>query len=435
MVETEISLVAEADNPCDIHTKRPSHEATMNITPTLYSDDSSGNKEQPLSRTVFLRRNPSNGAEEKTGIGIRFGRPGTVTSATSPYSIQEVLEGPANQCGLVFRGDLLLKVNGTEVQELTVEQVTALIKGKPGSSVSLTLTSPILLEKQYSEASTPITNPEAFMGLKLDNAAAVGSPTTTDIKEADPTRCLWDQDFCLSSQTKSHFSVRTAAHDIGGAMREVSLNRSPAVNGTEETGIGLVFGRHEFGHGPMAPYKVIKMFQGGTAHQSGLIYTGDLLHQVDGVEVKELSVEEITELIIGKPSSAITITVSTPSAAAEHHFRTDKPTNTASDLVHGPCYAEQNVRGDISPPTLSASSSQGSPKSSPTLTCQPTRPGSSSPLLGGLASFPSENLKGKALKGTVMSSRSPKASGMLFSAFSLCPVGSFHTRKAMLDLY
>jgi hypothetical protein len=389
----------------------------MNITPTLYIDDSSGNKEQPFSRTVFLRRSPSNGTEENTGIGIRFGRLGTVTSATSPYSIQEVLEGAAYQCGLVFRGDLLLKVNGAEVQELTVEQVTALIKGKPGSSVSLTLTSPILLEKQYSEASTPITNPEAFMGLKLDNTAAVGSPTTTNIKEGDPTRC---QDFGLSSQTKSHFSVRTAAHDIGGDMREVALNRSPAVNGTEETGIGLVFGRHEFGHGPVAPYKVIKMFQGGTAYQSGLIYTGDLLHQVDGVEVKELSVEKITELIIGKPSSAITITVSTPSAAAEHHFRTDKPTNTASDLVHGPYYAEQNVRGDISPPTLSASSSQGSPKSSPTLTCQPTRPGSSSPLLGGLASSPSENLKGKALKGTVMSSRSPKASGMLFSAFSLC---------------
>ena len=122
----------------------------------------------------------------------------------------------------------------------------------------------------------------------------------------------------------------------------------------------------------------------------------------------------------GQPSSAVTITVSTPSAAAEHHFRTDKLTNTVSDLVHGPCYAEQNVRGDISPPTLAASSSQCSPKSSPTLTCQPARPGPSSPLLGGLTSSPSENLKGKALKGTVMSSRSPKASGMLFSAFSLC---------------
>jgi hypothetical protein len=105
--------------------------------------------------------------------------------ARAPYAIYQVsVDGPAFQSGLVYPGDLLHKVNGVEVGELTVEQVAGLLKGKPGTAVCITLSR-----------------------------------------------------FCSS--------VQTAPPEIGGDIREVSINRSPAITEDETTGIGILFGRPE----------------------------------------------------------------------------------------------------------------------------------------------------------------------------------------------
>ena len=73
-------------------------------------------------RTVSLNRNPSNGGGEK-GIGIVFGRPEVGTDdggASLPYTIHRVSrDGTAFQSGLIHEGDLLMKVNGASVADMT----------------------------------------------------------------------------------------------------------------------------------------------------------------------------------------------------------------------------------------------------------------------------------------------------------------------------
>lgn len=63
------------------------------------------------------------------------------------------------------------------------------------------------------------------------------------------------------------------------------------------------------------PYKIVTMSPAGTASQSGLIHVGDLLVEVNGVSVLGLTVVQVTALILGEPSSPITLTISTPQMA------------------------------------------------------------------------------------------------------------------------
>lgn len=60
------------------------------------------------------------------------------------------------------------------------------------------------------------------------------------------------------------------------------------------------------------PYKIHTISPAGTASQSGLIHVGDLLFEVNEVSVLGLTAGQVTALILGDPSSPITMTISTP---------------------------------------------------------------------------------------------------------------------------
>jgi hypothetical protein len=95
-------------------------------------------------------------------------------------------------------------------------------------------------------------------------------------------------------------------------VRTVLLNRKSSCNlaaktDDEKTGIGIVFGRSVVGRDP---YTIQKVLTDGTAYQSGMIKAGDWLHEVNGVKVVDLTVDQIKSLIMGKPCSPITVTIS-----------------------------------------------------------------------------------------------------------------------------
>ena len=138
----------------------------------------------------------------------------------------------------------------------------------------------------------------------------------SDVRHAEPARG--------APATSLHPHVRSpcGSHDTRAApqemeegdLRTVALNRNPSVHGAQQTGIGIVFGRPEVGPEASGPYKIHSVSSGGTAFQSGLICAGDMLFKVNGVSVLDLTAEQITALILGKPSSPITLTISTPPA-------------------------------------------------------------------------------------------------------------------------
>jgi hypothetical protein len=65
------------------------------------------------------------------------------------------------------------------------------------------------------------------------------------------------------------------------------------------------------------PYFIHSISPEGTASQSGQLHVGDLLYKVNEVSVLDLTAEQVTALILGEPSSPITLTISTPLALSQ----------------------------------------------------------------------------------------------------------------------
>ena len=140
------------------------------------------------------------------------------------------------------------------------------------------------------------------------------------------------------------------AHRSGrDCLRTFSINRNPSDHGAKETGVGIVFGRT--GAGPWhpeecnGPHTIRQVSAEGTAFQSGLVHAGDTLLKVDGVEVGNLTTEQVSALIFGKPSSQITLTIA-QSPATPSYSPAIESTMTYQDLQGTPA-SEQLHAHDV----------------------------------------------------------------------------------------
>jgi hypothetical protein len=111
-------------------------------------------------------------------------------------------------------------------------------------------------------------------------------------------------------------NAHSAPQEVYGNLRTVTLNRNPSVNGAQQTGIGIIFGRPTDERLASGPYKIESVFPTGTASQSGQIHAGDLLFTVSGVSVLGLTAKQISHLLMGQPSSPVTLMISTQSKKA-----------------------------------------------------------------------------------------------------------------------
>lgn len=149
---------------------------------------------------------------------------------------------------------------------------------------------------------------------------------------------------------------------VSGGQRTVSLNRNPSVShGALQTGIGIVFGRPEVGTdygGETLPYTIHRVSKEGTAHQSGLIFEGDLLLRVNGESVEDMTAEQITSLILGKPSSPLTITIETPLA---HDLKPHSSAATPASALRSLTPSELRSSTTAEPLFLNESPSYASP--------------------------------------------------------------------------
>jgi C-terminal processing protease CtpA/Prc len=88
---------------------------------------------------------------------------------------------------------------------------------------------------------------------------------------------------------------------INDGTKNVSLERSE--NGT----IGILFYRP--GNAPSGPFCVKELLVGGPADLCGHIRPGDLIQQVDALDVQGLSVDDMSKLLCGSPHSQLTLVV------------------------------------------------------------------------------------------------------------------------------
>jgi C-terminal processing protease CtpA/Prc len=88
---------------------------------------------------------------------------------------------------------------------------------------------------------------------------------------------------------------------IDNGAKNISLERS--ANGT----IGILFYRP--GNAPSGPFCVKELLVGGPAYLCGQIRPGDLIQQVDALDVQGLSVDDMSKLLCGPPHSQLTLVV------------------------------------------------------------------------------------------------------------------------------
>ena len=98
----------------------------------------------------------------------------------------------------------------------------------------------------------------------------------------------------------------------------VTIHRAPPTNGgtptlSSPTGLGIQFARRPGDDGEQSmtsPYVVMGLIPDSPASRCGLISAGDEIIQIDGVDITPLTVTQIANMIIGLPSTAVTLTLS-----------------------------------------------------------------------------------------------------------------------------
>jgi membrane-associated protease RseP (regulator of RpoE activity) len=109
-------------------------------------------EKKDLGDGSFLIRNPdgdfkylSAASAKESGIGIRIGK-----DAQGMQSVLEVFPGSPAQSAGIQVGDKLLSVDGKNLKGLDVEGAAKLIRGKPGSAISIDLER--MKEKKHVDA-------------------------------------------------------------------------------------------------------------------------------------------------------------------------------------------------------------------------------------------------------------------------------------------
>lgn len=115
--------------------------------------------------TVFMNKEESSSFDDALtgniggGIGVEVGIRNNVPTAV------RVLEGnPAQKAGVMV-GDIIIKVNGEEVTEKSLNDVVTSIRGEPGTTVKLTVVRDGT-EKEFSITREQVTNPSAYGEVK-----------------------------------------------------------------------------------------------------------------------------------------------------------------------------------------------------------------------------------------------------------------------------
>ena len=219
-------------------------------------------------------------------------------------------QGLAARDGRIRPGDRLLNVNGFVCSGQPREHVDSLMQQTSGTRIPL-------LVGRYSINDDSYTEEEVVLGvLTEEERKAMEERSRKERVELQNARKkASSQKSVAQSEIIQQKNCRMHGENL--LLKTVLLYRKSSSNlaaetDTEKTGIGIAFGRPLAGPEATLPYRIGIVLTDGPAHQSGLIKAGDWLHEVNGVNVIDMTIEQITSLILGKPSSPVTITISTP---------------------------------------------------------------------------------------------------------------------------
>lgn len=226
--------------------------------------------------------------------------------------------GTGAESGLIFVGDVLRFVDGIDVTKTVGPEFDELMLGEDGSTVTLSFGKPGSKTSALVHVAVN-RGPESDMSRESSLSSmptAVGqthiTPIPTPITPAKTPAC-----------TVPRVLVPKVIHANPVNVQHMRSNRSDSVMRSDSSlsncrdtpeklvGVGIVFNVDEWGG-----LRVKHAIAGGPAASSNEITLGDVLCEIDGLDVYRKSVDEIQDVVMGPKDSVVTLGLRNPSNMA-----------------------------------------------------------------------------------------------------------------------
>jgi C-terminal processing protease CtpA/Prc len=243
--------------------------------------------------------------QELCGIGVVLAQ-----NAQGELLVMNMNEGgPAARSNLIKTGDVMHTIDSVDVYCQTIDQVRPLILGLPGSTVVLGfqrpgMRRPVNVRLRRGNIKTDLKN--------IPNPSPRPSPSATPGGGATPKQSPHHTPRQSPSQTP--VSTRPSSPKLQAQQRIAPPPTIPDLRQQRENeenkygpdgpvcGLGIVLVPTPFGS-----LCVASITDGGPAARSRRIYRGDFVETIDGVSVKDMTINAVRPLILGRAGTSVTL--------------------------------------------------------------------------------------------------------------------------------
>jgi len=235
--------------------------------------------------------------------------------------------GMGAESGLIFVGDVLRFVDGVDVTKTNGPDFDDILLGEDGSTVTLSFGKPgsntsALVHVAVNRGLGPMSRESSLssMPTAVGNASNYITPlpvsvTPAKVASAVP-RVLVPK--VIHANPVNVQQMKSNRPD-SAVRSDSSLSPNRDTHG-KMVGVGIVFNVDEMG-----ALRVKNLIQGGPAAMSNEIMPGDVLCQIDGLDVYRKSVDEIQDVVMGPKDSVVTLGLMHPANPGQvrqvHLFR------------------------------------------------------------------------------------------------------------------
>jgi hypothetical protein len=224
------------------------------------------------TKDIQIQRAMQPGPDGMADIGMRFV---CVAGSLEPLMVTELTPGqPAALSGQIYRNQQIVKINGQDVRGLEMNQVLGLIKGAPGTMVTLTVMQP----------STQQSVPVEWYPVSITSQPSLKSHVCGNELYFPSPSVIARMDIGRSS--------------MGGAVLALCTINRDAVNN-----IGVSFERDSNG------VHVASSLFPGLRCTSGKILPGDRLLLINGAAVTGLETEDVARMFLALKTPTVALTV------------------------------------------------------------------------------------------------------------------------------
>ena len=225
------------------------------------------------------------------------------------------------ESGLIFVGDVLRFIDGVDVTKTKGPDFDELLFGDDGSTVTLSFGKPgsntsALVHVAVNRGPDPLSRESSLssMPTAVGNVSHI-TPLPAPITPVAPK----------VASTVPRVLVPKVIHANPVNVQQTKPNRPDSAVRSDSSlspnrdlqekmvGVGIVFNVDEMGG-----LRVKNLIPGGPAAMSNDIMLGDVLCQIDGVDVYRKSVDEIQDVVMGPKDSVVTLGLRNPASASGH---------------------------------------------------------------------------------------------------------------------